>query len=34
METAVKVSDLIDCGIHRCGDFEQTEIFSVDQLTG
>src|SRR5215510_12076445 len=34
MESAVKTPDLIDRIVHRRGDFEQAEIFKVDQLTG
>ena len=34
MESAVKVPNLIDRVFHGRGDFEQAEIFRVDQLTG
>lgn len=34
MESAVKASDLIDRVVHGRGDFEQAEIFRIDQLAG
>ena len=33
MESAVEVFDFLDGLVHGCGDFEQAEIFRVDQFT-